>query len=156
FLALSTWPLGGPTLGHTAVVMFLLSSAATLLVGLIARDLFGRGPSLFAAALHATWPIGVLFDVTTLADSLAVPVLLLSVWLFLGHLRGGGTTPLLLAGVAAASLASVKDYFLLVFPCFALAVWRHGGPWRGRCGRVLLLAALAAGGVALTCLLHYL
>jgi hypothetical protein len=156
FLALSTWPLGGPTLERTAVVMFLLSSGATLLVGLIARDLFGRGASLFAAALHATWPIGVLFDVVTLADSLAVPLLLLSVWLFLGHLRGGGLAPLVWAGAAAALLASVKDYFLLVFPCFALATWRHGGAWRGRCGRVLLLGGLAAGGVALTCLLHQL
>jgi 4-amino-4-deoxy-L-arabinose transferase-like glycosyltransferase len=154
FLAATTSLLGGVTLDHAAYVMFFLSSASTLLVGLIAREVSGPAASLIAAAMHATLPLNILWDVVTLADSLAVPLLLLSVFLFVRYLGSGRLGTLIASGLCAGLLFSVKDYFVLIFGCYALALLLHAGGWRQRCGRVGVLIGCAVVGVVVPCLLH--
>jgi len=78
----------------------------------------------------------------------------LSVWLFVRYLGSGRLRTLVAAGLSAALLFSVKDYYVLILGCYGLAVLTRQGSWRQRLGRLGVLAGCVVAGVALPCLLH--
>ncbi|MCI0421148.1 MAG: glycosyltransferase family 39 protein, partial [Acidobacteria bacterium] len=120
---LALWGLPwGLTLEISAILMFLLAAISIVLVALIARLLFSERASLLAAAFHATYPINVQFDPTTLPDGLAVPLMLLAVFLFARFLKDRRTGLLAGSAFTAGVLFAVKEYFVLITVPFGLCL----------------------------------
>ena len=154
---LAIWGLPwGLSLQSSAVLMFLLAGTSIVLVGLVTRLLFSERASLLAAALHATYPINVQFDPATLPDSLAVPLLLLSVFLFAKFLKEGRTGFLAGSVLAAGLLFSVKEYFALIALPFGLCLLCSSRGLKVKLRQLGLVSLWFCAGLSVDFLLHLL
>jgi len=144
----------GSTLESSAVLMFGLSCATALFIAESARIAVGRIAGLFAAAVHATHPLNVLYDVLTVPDGLAVAMLAAAVLLFLKYLRSGRLRFLLSCGLLLGLSYSVKDYYILAAAPFGLCLLLEKSGWRNRLLKAGLFALLVLAGLSVDMALH--
>jgi 4-amino-4-deoxy-L-arabinose transferase-like glycosyltransferase len=79
------------------LVQAVLGGATIVLAWLLARRLFGRGVALAAAAIVTVYPLAWQFGTELFPEALAVPLVTLTLWSFLGR----APTPWLAAGAGA-------------------------------------------------------
>ena len=148
---------GGINLTSATCLTFLFAATAIVLVAMIAKRIFGPVGGLFAAAVQACYAFNVSYDVMITPDSLAVPVLLLAVWLFLQFLQRESWIWLAATGIVLAQFVFIKNYyaiFLLAFGYILLStpptaeVPLREGLWAKRFRSCLVLAAAFLCGVA--------
>lgn len=112
--ALVAWGrLFGLTLESTAVLMFLLSCLTIVFVAEAARALFSSSAALLAAAVYATHPIAVMYDVQTLPDVLSVTLLSASIFFFSKFLKTDKAQSLIASALIVGLSYSAKSYFIL-------------------------------------------
>lgn len=114
------WP--GLTLESSAALMFLLSCISILSIAQAARMTFGIRAGLLAAAVYATHPLTVLYDVYTLPDNLAVALLAVSIVCFLKYVRTSHLSLLCLAAFVIGLTLAVKEYFVLLAFSFGICL----------------------------------
>ena len=144
----------GSTLESSAVLMVLLSCATALFIAESARIAFGRVAGLFAAAIHATHPLNVIYDVLTVPDGLAVAMLAAAVLLLLKYMKEGRLGHLLGTGLMVGMSYSVKDYYILAAAPMGLCVLLQKVAWRDRLQRAALFSLLVLAGLAVDFALH--
>jgi len=147
--------LFGSSLELSAVLMFLLSCLTVFMVAESARTVFGKGAGLLAAALYATHPLSVLWDVKTLPDGMALALLATAIFLFLKYLQQDRLGWLLAAGVLVGLSYSVKDYYILTAIPFGLGILLQDTQRKVKLRNVCLFSAAVAAGLAVDFALHY-
>jgi len=153
---LAAWgSLAGLSLETTAVLMFLLSAAATVMVAQAARTAFGNLAGLLAALVYATLPLNVIHDVFTLADNLGVALLAAAVLLFVKYLHRQRLGWLAGCGFVVGLLFSAKSYFILAAVPFGLCLLCEPVNWAARLRRACLFSTLVAAGLSVDFALHY-
>jgi len=144
----------GSTLESSAVLMFVLSCTAVFFIAEAARLAFGPVAGLVAAAIHATHPINVVFDVLTVPDGLAVAMLAAALLLFVKYLRSGRIGWLLGAGALVGLSYSVKDYYILAAAPLGLCVLLEKVAWGEKLRRAALFSLLVLAGLSVDFALH--
>lgn len=144
----------GSTLESSAVLMFVLSCTAVFFIAEAARLAFGPVAGLVAAAIHATHPINVIYDVLTVPDGLAVAMLAATLFLFLKYLRSGRIGWLLGGGVLVGLSYSVKDYYILAAAPLGLCVLLEKVAWGEKLRRAGLFSLLVLAGLSVDFALH--
>ncbi len=134
----------------------ILAIAAICLVAVIAKQMFGPVAGLFAAAVQSFYALNVSYDVMITPESLAVPILLLAVWLFLQYLQGNSWIWLAALGLLLAQFVFIKNYYAIFLLAFGVCLISaspagqgrlHGESWSKRFKSCLVLAAAFVCGV---------
>lgn len=146
---------GGVTLEHSAVLMFILAAATTIMVGYAARTAFGNATGVTAAAVYAAHPLVILYGAITLPDVLAVALLTLSLWLFFLYLTRSRLIFLAGAALVAGLCLGAKSYFILIGLPFGIGILMQHLPWAGRLRRLALLVVFFTGGLSLSILIPW-
>jgi len=154
-LALAIWGVPfGLSLKSSAVLMFLLACLSILLVALITKRIFGPQASLLAALLQATYPINVLWDVVTLPDNLAAPMMLGSILCFLVFLQRRSKAGLCAASFLAGLAWGIKEFYPLVFLPYMLCLLALDGKKSQKAGYAALALACFVLGLSMDVMLH--
>lgn len=146
---------GGVTLEHSAVLMFILAAATTMMVGYAARTAFGSATGVAAATTYAAHPLVILYGVVTLPDVLAVALLTLALWLFFLYLKRPRLYFLAGAAIVAGLCFGVKGYYILISLPFGIGILLQQLPWAWRLRSLAQLVVFFAGGVCLAILIPW-
>jgi dolichyl-phosphate-mannose-protein mannosyltransferase len=145
----------GLSLGTSAVLMFSLSCLSISLVAQGARVAFGPLAGLFAAAIYATHPLLIVYDVATLPDGLALALMATYLFLFLKYQQTSRTVYLISSAVVIGLSFSVKEYYVLAAvplgACLLFKQYARNGRWRDAC----LFSAGVLAGLSVDSLLHF-
>ncbi len=125
------------------LVQGALGGGTTVLVYLLARQLFGRLAAAVAGALAATYWVLIYFDGELLIPALYVPLLLGGLLACVRWGQGAGTRSLLAGGLALGLAAIARPNVLLFLPLLALWCAYRGGRLNLRAGLLFGLAVLA-------------
>ncbi len=118
----------------------LLGAASCLLTYLLARELFSEGWARLAGALAAVNLPHAFFAAAYVSENLLVPLLVLSAWLVVRHLKRDSFPSLVAAGIVLGYAALTQPLALLLLPAFVAAVaWSQ---WRRRSWLLTPAAAL--------------
>lgn len=146
---------GGVTLEHSAVLMFILAAATTMMVGYAARTAFDSATGVTAATVYAAHPLVILNGVITLPDVLAVALMTLALWLFFLYLSRARLFFLAGAATVAGLCLGVKSYYILISLPFAIGILLQPLPWAERLRSLALLVVFFAGGLCLAYLIPW-
>lgn len=130
--------------GEQPVVAYLtfclLGAASCLLTYLLAREYFSEGWARLAGALAAVNLPHAYFAAVYMSENLFVPLLILSAWLVVRHLKRDSFPSLVAAGIVLGYAALTRPFALLLLPAFLAAVaWSQ---WRRRSWLLTPAAAL--------------
>jgi 4-amino-4-deoxy-L-arabinose transferase-like glycosyltransferase len=118
----------------------LLGAASCLLTYLLARELFSEGWARLAGVLAAVNLPHAYFAAVYVSENLFVPLLILSAWLVVRHLKRDSFPSLVAAGIVLGYAALTRPFALLLLPAFlAAVVWSQ---WRQRSWLLTPAAAL--------------
>jgi 4-amino-4-deoxy-L-arabinose transferase-like glycosyltransferase len=121
FLA-AVYAVGGSTPGEVALVQLLVSSALAVAVYLVMRRSVGDTAGFIAAAILALDPLGILWSMTVLTETLLAACLGLAALMLIGWTTSLSNWRLLLAGLLVGMACLVKPYALLVAALWAIGV----------------------------------
>ena len=125
------------------ILSCLIGTATVLLVGQTARNLFGKGPGLFAAIVVAIYPYFWFNDGTVLSEGLAQCATALTVLLAYRFWRRRDlpTAAWLGAAIALAALSRAEALLLPVLLVVPLVLWMRGMAWKRRVALILASGA---------------
>ena len=124
----------------------LLSAASSLLTYLLARELLEERWARLAGVLAALNLPHAYFAAVYLSENLFVPLLILSAWLVIRHLKRDSFPSLVAAGIVLGYAALTRPFALLLLPAFlAAVVWSQ---WRRRSWLLTPTAALVVSFVS--------
>ena len=124
----------------------LLGAASCLLTYLLARELLSEGWARLAGALAAVNLPHAYFAAVYAPENLFVPLLILSAWLVVRHLKRDSFPSLVAAGIVLGYAALTRPFALLLLPAFLAAIaWSQ---WRRRSWLLTPAAALTVSFVS--------
>ena len=121
FLA-GVFAVGGSAPGAVALAQLLISGALALAVYLVMRRAVGRPAAFIAAAILALDPLGILWSMTVLTETLLAVCLGLAALVLVAWTSTLSTWRLILAGLLLGMACLVKPYALLVAALWAIAI----------------------------------
>lgn len=145
------------TVASALPLMLAMSCAATAVLAMTARSLYGNGAGLLTAALYCLHPLVVKFDTYVLPDNLAIVILTLALFSMITYLRHAKRSMLVLSGLLAGLAFGTKQYFILIIVPFSmLVVFEAGAGWRWRSRNCLMIVFGLGVGLAFSFTLQYL
>ncbi|MBN1588325.1 MAG: glycosyltransferase family 39 protein [Pirellulales bacterium] len=154
---LAVWgSMFGLSLETTCVLMFVLSAMTTVMVSQCARLLFGAGAGLAAAAIYATHPILVVYDVVTRPDQLALFILATYLFFFFKYFRDGRLRWLIASALLVGLSYAVKGYYILPAVPLAACLLLQSKSRLLRIRDAVLFSAAVALGLSAALVFHWL
>ncbi len=133
----------GSSLARAKALNCLLGGAGIVLIGLLARRLFGAPTGLLAAAMLAIYPRGLLQAPVLVSEHLFTPLLLLLVLvLVMAWERAGAAKCAVLAGVTVGLLALTRPIGYLLGVLWLGRGWAIRGRWPAVLRELALLLAV--------------